>query len=309
MYKRQIISCADCGEVSNCHQCNVSLTYHQFHNKLLCHYCGFSEVLQQKTCHSCKSNNLLYRGTGTQKVEYLLNEIFTDAIIARIDNDTSRGGQGITSILKSFSEGGIDILLGTQMIAKGLDFPNTTLVGTINSDLGLYLPDFRSGERIFQLIYQASGRAGRKNKPGEVIIQSFVPENSIIYMASKLNVIQYYEYELKERECLNYPPYSWLVKIEVTGLEERSVNKISNEIVRRFDNEFEGLEILGPSPCFLEKVKKRYRFQIVLKSLKINDQNGKLLHKFVDENINSFKKKYPLKQNRINIHFDPLSLI
>lgn len=304
-----IISCADCGEVSNCQQCSISLTYHQSNSKLLCHYCGYSEVLEQKVCTSCKSNNLLYRGTGTQKVEFLLNKIFTDAIIARIDNDTSRGGQGITSVLKSFAKGEIDILLGTQMIAKGLDFPNTTLVGIINSDLGLYLPDFRSGERIFQLIYQASGRAGRKNKPGEVVIQSFVPENSIISMASKLDVIEYYDYELKEREYLNYPPYSWLVKIEITGIKEFSVNKISNKIVKKLDNKFEGLEILGPAPCFLEKVKKRYRYQIVLKSLKTNDQNGKLLHKFVDENISSFKKQYPLKQNRINIHFDPLSLI
>jgi len=304
-----IISCADCGEVLNCQQCNVSLTYHQSDKKLLCHYCGYNEVFQNKSCLSCKSNNLLYRGTGTQKVEFLLNEIFTDAIIARVDNDISRSAGEITSILKSFSKGEIDILLGTQMIAKGLDFPNTTLVGIINSDLGLYLPDFRSGEKIFQLIYQASGRAGRKKKPGEVVIQSFVPENSIISMASKLDVIKYYDYELKEREYLNYPPYSWLVKIEITGLEEFSVHKISNKIVKKFNNKFKSLEILGPAPCFLEKVKNRYRYQIVLKSSKINDQNGKILHKFVDENIKSFKKQYPLKQNRINIHFDPLSLI
>ena len=195
------------------------------------------------------------------------------------------------------------------MIAKGLDFPNTTLVGIINSDLGLYLPDFRSGEKIFQLIYQASGRAGRKDKRGEVVIQSFVPENSIISMASELDVSKYYDYELKEREYLNYPPYSWLVKIEITGFKERSVNKLSKEFVKKLNNKFEGLEILGPAPCFIEKVKKRFRYQIVLKSLKKKDKNGKLLHRFVQENVISFKKKYSLKQNRINIHFDPLSLI
>jgi primosomal protein N' (replication factor Y) len=303
-----IISCADCGEILNCYQCKVSLTYHQSNNKLICHYCGFNEVFKQRNCSSCRSNNMIHRGTGTQKVEFFLNKIFCDATIARIDNDTSRS-HGVTSTLKSFSNGEIDILIGTQMIAKGLDFPNTTLVGIVNSDLGLYLPDFRSGERIFQLIYQASGRAGRKNKPGEVVIQSYVPENEIISMASRLDVIEYYNYELKERENLNYPPYSWLVKIEITGTDNFSVNKISNEIVKNFHNKFEGLEVLGPAPCFLEKVKKRYRYQIVLKSLKKNDQNGKLLHNFVEENVKSFKSKHLSKKNRVNIHFDPMSLI
>ena len=143
--------------------------------------------------------------------------------------DTSKTGLGITSILKSFAKGDIDILLGTQMIAKGLDFPNTTLVGIINADLGLYIPDFRSGERIFQLIYQASGRAGRKDKKGEVVIQTYAPDNPVINNASELDVLKYYNIILQEREELNYPPYSWLAKIEITGAYRDSVN---NQAIR-----------------------------------------------------------------------------
>jgi primosomal protein N' (replication factor Y) len=232
-----------------------------------------------------------------------------DAKIARIDMDTSQTSKGVTSMLKSFSNGEIDILIGTQMIAKGLDFPNTTLVGIINSDLGLYLPDFRSGERIFQLIYQASGRAGRKDKGGEVVIQTFAPENPVIKMVSELNVLKYYDVALKEREELDYPPYSWLAKIEITGLQNYSVNNTIIKLADSFKNKYKGLEVLGPAPCFLEKVKNRFRYQIILKSSKKVDPNGKLLHVFISENIKIFKGSYRLRNNRINVHFDPLSLI
>ena len=198
-----IIKCGDCGEVANCHYCKVALTYHQKNDSLICHYCSYTEKSKGKSCLECKSVNLIYRGTGTQRVEHLIQSTFINAKIARIDMDTSQTSKGITSMLKSFSEGKIDILIGTQMIAKGLDFPNTTLVGIINSDLGLYLPDFRSGERIFQLIYQASGRAGRKDKSGEVIIQTYAPDNPVIKMASELNVKKYYDIALQELSLIH----------------------------------------------------------------------------------------------------------
>ena len=304
-----VIRCSDCGEILNCHQCNVALTYHQKNLQLLCHYCGHKESSLDKCCSECKSTNLLYKGTGTQKVEHLIKDTFGDVRIARLDMDTSKTGLGITSILKSFAKGDIDILLGTQMIAKGLDFPNTTLVGIINADLGLYIPDFRSGERIFQLIYQASGRAGRKDKKGEVVIQTYAPDNPVINNASELDVLKYYNIILQEREELNYPPYSWLAKIEITGAYRDSVNNQAITILDNFENRYGGLEILGPVPCYLERVKNRYRYQIVLKSLKNIDINGKLLHSFIEENMERFNKNFPSRQNRINIHFDPLSLI
>ena len=304
-----VVKCRDCGEVANCNNCKVALTYHQKNDRLICHYCSYTVKSKWKSCLECKSVNLLYRGTGTQRVEHLIENTFMDAKIARIDMDTSQTSKGVTSMLKSFSNGEIDILIGTQMIAKGLDFPNTTLVGIINSDLGLYLPDFRSGERIFQLIYQASGRAGRKDKGGEVVIQTFAPENPVIKMVSELNVLKYYDITLKEREELDYPPYSWLAKIEITGLQNYSVNNTIIKLADSFKNKYKGLEVLGPAPCFLEKVKNRFRYQIILKSSKKVDPNGKLLHVFIRENIKIFKGSYRLRNNRINVHFDPLSLI
>ena len=304
-----VVKCGDCGEVANCHYCKVALTYHQKNDRLVCHYCSYTEKSKGKSCLECKSIKLLYRGTGTQRVEHLIQNTFINAKIARIDMDTSQTSKGITSMLKSFSEGKVDILIGTQMIAKGLDFPNTTLVGIINSDLGLYLPDFRSGERIFQLIYQASGRAGRKDKAGEVVIQTFAPDNPVIKMASELNVKKYYDIALQEREELHYPPYSWLAKIEITGTKNNSVNNMINNLANSFKNKYKGLEILGPAPCFLEKVKNRFRYQIILKSSKKVDPNGKLLHNFIRENIKIFRASFSSKLNRINVHFDPLSLI
>ena len=148
----------------------------------------------------------------------------------RLDTDTSKSTSHLTKVIEDFANGKIDILIGTQMIAKGLDFPNATLVGIINSDLGLHLPDFRTGERVFQLIYQASGRAGRKDKPGEVVIQTYVPNNSVIKCAADLNLKEYYDIVLAERKELNYPPYSWISKIEILGPDLGSVEKFSEFI-------------------------------------------------------------------------------
>ena len=215
----------------------------------------------------------------------------------------------MTSILKSFNNGEIDILLGTQMIAKGLDFPNATLVGIINADLGLHLPDFRVGERTFQLIYQASGRAGRRKKQGEVVIQTFSPSNSVIKQAATLNMMKYYKIALKEREELNYPPFSWLSKIEILGPNQDKVSRLSMQIHQNIKWKYSGLEILGPSPCYLEKLRNQFRFHIVFKSIKTLDPNGKRLHQFLNLNFADINKKFKLGQNRINIYIDPLSLI
>jgi primosomal protein N' (replication factor Y) len=223
--------------------------------------------------------------------------------------DTAKTGKGLIQLLKDFADGKLDILLGTQMIAKGLDFPNATLVGIINADLGLHLPDFRAGERIFQLIYQASGRAGRHNKPGEVVIQTYVPDNPVIKNAAKLDMKKYYNIALSERNELKYPPFSWLAKIEITGENQTAVNSLSERIANALQGKYKGLDILGPAPCYLEKLRNQYRFQIVFKSLKSNDPNGQKLHRFIESNFMDFQKKFRPGKNRINIHFDPLSLI
>ena len=223
--------------------------------------------------------------------------------------DTAKNGNRLTSILENFSSGRIDILLGTQMIAKGLDFPNATLVGIINADLGLHLPDFRTGERIFQLIYQASGRAGRKNKPGEVVIQTYMPDNPVIKSASRLNLMKYYNIALSEREELNYPPFSWMAKVEFSGPSAHSVEKLAVCISKSLIKKYKGLDILGPSPCYLEKLRNQYRFQIVFKSLKTFDINGRKLHLFIQDNFIGVKTRFKLGKNKISIHLDPQSLI
>ena len=304
-----VIRCRDCGEIVMCPQCNVALTYHRNSAQLICHCCGHNEIKKQNSCYHCSSSNLKYSGTGTQKVEALIKETFPDARISRLDMDTSRTDYGGTSILKAFSKGEIDILLGTQMIAKGLDFPNATLVGIINADLGLYVPDFRAGEKIFQLIYQASGRSGRSDKPGEVVIQTYVPDNPVIKNAANLDMMKYYNIALSERNELNYPPFSWLAKIEITGQNKALVISIAKRISKALNRPFKGLDILGPTPCYMEKLRNQYRFQIVFKSIKTMDPNGQKLHHFIKSNFKDFKKNFHPGQNRINIHFDPLSLI
>ena len=304
-----IIRCGDCGLIVMCFNCNVAISYHLKTNNLICHFCGSKKEIHDQNCIDCISKNLIYSGTGTQKVESLIKETFPQARVARLDMDTSSSGGSITNILKAFNNGEIDILLGTQMIAKGLDFPNATLVGIINADQGLYLPDFRAGERIFQLIYQASGRSGRRSKQGEVVIQTYSPDNPVIKSAAKLNMVEYYKIALKEREELDYPPFSWLAKIEIIGNNQDEVSNLALDISRSIHGIYKGLSILGPAPCYLEKLRNNFRFQIIFKSVKTYDPNGNKLHSFIKHNFGNTNKKHRISKGRINIHFDPLSLI
>ena len=188
-------------------------------------------------------------------------------------------------------------------------YVNATLVGIINADQGLHLPDFRSGERIFQLIYQASGRSGRHQKQGEVVIQTYSSDNPVIKCAAKLDMDKYYEIALKEREELDYPPFSWLSKIEIAGENYQRVSNLASTISKKISGEYDGLRILGPAPCYIEKLRGHYRFQIIFKSQKVIDPNGKKLHSFIKANFHNINQIYPNSQSRINIHFDPLSLI
>jgi len=303
------VRCRDCAGIVMCPECFIALTFHQKRSKLICHFCGHSKANDNISCNNCNSVNLYYSGSGTQKVEMLIKETFPNANVSRLDMDTSKGKPGITSILKSFSTGKIDILIGTQMIAKGLDFPNATLVGIINADLGLYIPDFRAGEKVFQLIYQASGRAGRSKKQGEVVIQSFSPENPVIKSAGSLNIMEYYKIAMLERKELNYPPFSWLAKIEVIGIDRESVRNLAIKISKTLIGHYKGLDVLGPAPCYLEKLRKKFRYQLVCKSIKTIDPNGVRLHRFIRLNFTDEHKKFRHGTNRINIHFDPISLI
>jgi len=302
------VRCSDCGEMAMCLACKTPFTYHKYENNLKCHICGYIEIESIHNCKECFSDKFIYIGTGTQKVEKILEQTFPQARISRVDQDSVKKKSDMVKILQSFFNGEIDILIGTQMIAKGLDFPDITLVGIINADLGLHMPDFRSSERIFQLIYQAAGRSGRGNKEGEVIIQTYDKENPVIKAAAKLDINEYYKTILDDRFILKYPPYSWISKIEFVGPKSKSVLALSNKVRRNLVNQFNGLKILGPSACFKEKINNNYRFQLILKSLKKYDFNGEKLHFFINENFVKHNNSGH-GSNKIHIHVDPISMI
>lgn len=302
-----VMRCGDCGEVVQCKYCNVSLTFHRSNQKLICHYCGYSPSQLSESCKSCHSPNMKFFGTGTQRVEDVLRDTFPSATIKRLDLDSTKSGKQITQVLQSFEKGEIDILLGTQMIAKGLDFGNATLVGIINADVGLHLPDFRAGERIFQLIYQASGRAGRGAKPGEVVIQTYSNENPVIKKAAKLDLKAYYNILLSERKELNYPPFSWIAKVVFVGKKLETVNKVSMKLLNKLSGKFKGLEVLGPAPCYFEKLRGEYRIQIVFKVSKEVDPNGKKLHSFLRKNF--FETEPTSRHIKMSVNVDPVSLL
>ena len=303
-----IISCGDCGQLEMCVHCNVPLAYHRQGPPLKCHFCGFYLDLVPPNCKKCKSSNILMLGTGTQKIEDIVRNTFPNSSLTRIDMDTSRSAVKLKNSITSFANGDIDILLGTQMIAKGLDFENATLVGIINADTGLFLPDFRSGERLFQLIYQTAGRSGRRKKPGEVIIQTYNPDNSVITHASSLDIESYYKMILEERKSLNYPPYSWLAKIEFSGKDKNHLNKITKKAYNYLKPPYKGLEILGPVDCYYERLRNKFRMQIVLKSYKSVDPNGDKLNKYINKNLTNWNTmKYP--NTKISIDINPATLL
>ncbi len=257
--------CRDCGYVLPCPNCDISLTLHMDVKKMRCHYCGHQENIPKK-CPDCQGEKIRYYGTGTQKVEEELQERFPSARILRMDVDTTRKKGAHEKILKAFEEQEADILLGTQMIAKGLDYPNITLVGVLNADTALNLPDFRSSERTFQLLTQVSGRAGRGAKPGEVIVQTFNPEHHSIVLAQAQDYEAFYQQEMILRHQSGYPPFYFTVKITISHPAEQVVAKKSYQIAEQLKN---GLSpesrILGPTPSGIARIKNRYYYQIILK--------------------------------------------
>ena len=304
-----VMHCFSCGEIVMCPHCQIALTYHKTHRGLQCHFCGHYTPTLPLECPSCRSDNMRLSGMGTQRVEELLEATFPAARIMRLDQDTATSVKKLTKILETFSEGKADILLGTQMIAKGLDFEHVTLAGIINADTGLLLPDFRSGERIFQLVYQTAGRTGRREIPGEVIIQTYNPENSVIKHASQLHVKNYYNIALSDRQELNYPPFSWMVKMEFSGINKEKVLQNADKLRSSITRKRKGLEILGPAFCYREKLRNRYRVQIVFKSSKETDPNGSLLRNMLMKEV--VPKLNTVKRSGITVHFDvdPVTLM
>ncbi|MGX7418484.1 primosomal protein N' [Carnobacterium gallinarum] len=259
------VMCRDCGFVLPCPNCDISLTLHMDTKTMKCHYCGHEEGIPH-TCPSCKGHKIRYYGTGTQKIEEELQSLIPEASIIRMDVDTTRKKGAHEKLLTAFGNGEADILLGTQMIAKGLDFPNITLVGVLNADTALGLPDFRASERTFQLLTQVSGRAGRAELTGEVIVQTYNPEHYAIVLAQKHDYDHFYQHEMMLRHRGSYPPYYYTILITTSHEEEVVAAKKMQEIVQFIRPEMQPETIiLGPTPKAVARVNNRYYYQTIIK--------------------------------------------
>lgn len=264
------VSCRSCGEAVNCPHCQVSLTYHDHNSsqpRLVCHYCGYTEPFVKK-CKGCGSTMIGRFGTGTQMVEAELAELFPAARVLRMDADTTKGKHGHEEILAAFTNGRADILVGTQMIVKGHDFPNVTLVGILAADLSLHSQDYMAGERTFDLLTQAAGRAGRGNQEGRVIIQTYDPEQSVIQSAARQDYESFYDAEIAYRRILKYPPACAMLGVLVTARQEELAEKVAAQLAEQIRKQpfADRLRIVGPATPVISKVKDMYRRILYLKS-------------------------------------------
>lgn len=262
------VLCRNCGYTVKCTNCNVSMTYHSHDERLICHYCGYT-IKSPETCPKCKSNYIRHFGTGTQKIEEEIKKQFLESSVIRMDMDTTSGKNSHEEILTSFRDKNINIMVGTQMIAKGHDFPNVTLVGVLAADSLLNMEDYRASERTFQLITQVAGRAGRGTLTGRVIIQTYNTEDFSIISACKHDFISFYNQEIKIREVLNYPPFTNIGLIILSSINDRlAFNKskaFREKLVEYFSNEDVKVDVLGPLRAPISKIKNKYRWRIVIK--------------------------------------------
>lgn len=264
------VKCEDCGEVVKCPHCDVTLTYHKNDDSLKCHYCGFS-IPMITQCPHCHSTMLKKIGIGTQRIEEELQKKFKDAKVIRYDYDTTRNKNDHMRLLEAFKKQEGNILLGTQMIAKGLDFENVTFVGVLNADLTLAIPDYRSSERTFQLLAQVGGRSGRGEKSGTVVIQTYNPTHYAIVDGAKADYQHFYKKEMEFRKMAYYPPYCHLVALSIQGKNDKNVEKAANDIRQYLDAHLQHVRMLGPAKLTIFKMQDIYRMRIIIKYRKSDE--------------------------------------
>ena len=298
-----VLTCENCGHTPECRDCAVSLTVHKPKRQLRCHYCGRAER-KPNVCPVCDSSELVFLGAGTQRVEEELAAIFPAARVLRMDFDTTTRKGAHRAILDAFGDGEADILLGTQMVAKGLDFPRVTLVGVVDADTGMLMPDFRATERTFQLLAQVAGRAGRHDLPGEVILQTRNPDHPAIRFALAHDFDGFVEHELAERQAFGYPPFGRMIGIEFKGADEGSVRRLAEAWTSELANDAQGVAILGPTPAFVSRVKRQWRYHTLLKAPRSVPASA--LAGFVRSTIE--RTGPPKKGRRINVDVDPVGL-
>jgi primosomal protein N' (replication factor Y) len=299
------VQCVQCGTLYECPQCAVSLTYHSYQKELHCHYCGF-HMPEPRQCKNCNSFLFVYGAAGTQQIEKQLKLLFPSARILRMDSDTTTKKDSYDVMYQRMKEGTVDILLGTQMIAKGLDFSGVTLVGVISADIGLNFPDFRAAERTYQLLTQVAGRSGRGEKPGEVIIQTYNPEHYAIRLAVRQDYASFAIEEMSLRKGLFYPPFSRIGRMIFSHKQEQYLQRelkkfdIQTDYLRRVYAP-EELTLLGPTPTPLTKLQNMFRYHLIIKA-----ENASILSAV----MNHLQKEVSLPSGiKVAIDIDPLSLM
>ncbi|WP_047984932.1 primosomal protein N' [Ornithinibacillus californiensis] len=298
------VMCRECGHVKQCPHCDIALTYHKQSNHLKCHYCSYEEPMPMQ-CPECNSDSIRYFGTGTQRVEESLQQLMPHARVIRMDVDTTRKKGAHEKLLKKFANKEAEILLGTQMIAKGLDFANVTLVGVLTADSMLHLPDFRSSEKTFQLLTQVSGRAGRHELPGKVIVQTYTPEHYSIQLASDYDFNQFFLREMQIRKTFRYPPYVYLALITVSHPNHLKVVQITQRIVQLLLKVVgDDTVVLGPTPSPISRMKDRYRYQCMIKY-----KNEPNLRKYVKKIIDQFAEEVRKEDILITVDMQPYHLM
>ena len=296
------VACRACGERAQCIHCSITLTYHRRDRRMLCHYCNYAQKVPT-VCAKCGSEHLQFLGTGSEKVEDELHQHFPEARIARMDRDTVSGKRHFETILHGFRDGNYDILVGTQMIAKGHDIHNVTLVGVVSADIGLGMPDFRAAERTFQLLTQAAGRAGRGDLPGMVLVQTINPDHYAVRFAAAQDYPGFYEKEIQFRRLMRYPPFSALANVLVRSPNVEDALNMSTEIGRFLDPAPEGLKVMGPAEAAVAKLKSEFRYQLLLKAASRKRLNEVL------QSVRAFAAERKWSATALMIDVDPLTLL
>jgi primosomal protein N' (replication factor Y) (superfamily II helicase) len=294
--------CKQCGHVPHCVQCDVSLIYHKHSQKLVCHYCGYT-VTPPKTCSACGGNQLHYKGMGTEKIEEDVEILFPNAKIARMDLDSTRSKYAYKQIIDDFEGGNIDILIGTQMVTKGLDFDNVSVVGVLNADSILNFPDFRSFEKAFQMLTQVKGRAGRNNEMGKVFIQTTQVEHHVIKYITENRIDSFFIETLAERQQYNYPPYSRLFEITLISKDVNEINHLAMELFVLLKPNFEE-NILGPEFPLISKIKNQYHKHVLIKTSK--QQSANSIRQIIYTALNDLQNNYKNWRYRVSIDVDPV---
>jgi primosomal protein N' (replication factor Y) len=302
------IQCVDCGHVFSCFNCSVSLTYHAVQRAARCHWCDAS-VRTIKDCPGCGGALFHYGGLGTQRVEEELKELVPGAVVARMDRDTTARRGAYREMLRSLETGAIDILVGTQMIAKGHDYPNITLVGVVSADTSLHVPDFRAAERTFQLLTQVAGRTGRGDKGGEVIVQTYMPDHYAIAYATRHDFAGFFAEESSRRQAVGWPPYTRVAMLRLDGARKEAVEAASRVLAEACRSEGEGsrrAEVLGPAWSAVARVRNRYRRQILLKHT-----SARRLNEWVRSSVAAYRRAEArgVSTVALKIDIDPVSAL